>query len=71
MKHIFYEDKDLDKPDQILDRNGEVVLALCKKCGCCEGAMTTDCPEQQLSTDDLDYIYQKRIDFKNNEWVLV
>lgn len=30
--HALYEDGDADIPKGILDRNGQVVLAMCKKC---------------------------------------
>lgn len=33
MKHQLYSNQDLDAPDFIKDRNGDVVLALCKICG--------------------------------------
>ena len=31
--HVLYQDGDADIPDQIKDRNGSVVLALCRICG--------------------------------------
>ena len=31
-EHELYEDGDENIPPQILDRNGEVVLAMCKRC---------------------------------------
>lgn len=31
--HVLYETGDQDAPEQIKDRNGEVVLAMCRKCG--------------------------------------
>jgi len=31
--HDLYKTEDGDAPESIKDRNGEVVLALCKKCG--------------------------------------
>ena len=33
MEHDLYERSDPDAPDVIRDRNGEVVLGLCKRCG--------------------------------------
>lgn len=33
MEHILFETGDPDAPDCIKDRNGEVVLGLCKECG--------------------------------------
>lgn len=32
-EHDFWEDGDENLPASICDRNGEVVLALCKRCG--------------------------------------
>ena len=32
MKHILYQTGDVDAPDVIKDRNGEVVLGLCRVC---------------------------------------
>ena len=32
MKHVLYETQDADAPDAIKDRNGEVVLAMCRHC---------------------------------------
>lgn len=33
IKHFLYKTGDLDAPESILDRNGEVVLDLCRLCG--------------------------------------
>lgn len=33
MLHDLYKSGDEDAPDNIKDRNGEVVLALCRRCG--------------------------------------
>jgi len=52
-----YQSHDLYKtgeaaPDGVLDRNGEVVLALCKKCGLAENELTEFCKgeDRQIST---------------------
>ena len=44
--HILYETADKDRPEQICDRNGEVVLGLCKVCGKAEIELELDpvCP---------------------------
>lgn len=47
MKHDYYDTGDPDAPDAVKDRNGEVVLLLCRKCNkgeaelglYCEGVM--------------------------------
>lgn len=31
--HVLFTTADADRPDQICDRNGEVVLAQCRRCG--------------------------------------
>lgn len=60
--HTLYETSDIDKPEVICDRNGEVVLAMCKKCGLaesqfddkpyCEGAVQlVNTQPQQLNSE--------------------
>lgn len=43
MEHRFYKTGDRDVPEQILDRNGEVVLQCCKICGRAEAELATKC----------------------------
>jgi hypothetical protein len=43
-QHVFYKDKDRDAPQPILDRNGKVVLALCRVCGQGEATLESVCP---------------------------
>ena len=69
MNHKLYETGDDGTPASILDRNGEVVLTLCKVCRGAEGAMPTDCPGERLTGDQLDEIYSHRLDYKGGEWV--
>ncbi len=69
MDHRLYETGDIGAPSAILDRNGEVVLSLCKVCGGAEGAMPTDCPEKLLNEQQLEDIYARRIDYRCGEWV--
>lgn len=38
-QHILYKTEDEDKPDQICDRNGEVVLAQCRLCHLAESEL--------------------------------
>lgn len=40
--HVLFETGDADVPDIICDRNGEVVLGLCKVCG--KGEIELDQP---------------------------
>ena len=46
MKHNFYTDADANRPAQICDRNGQVVLRLCKACNKAEGELTDECAPQ-------------------------
>lgn len=41
--HDFYTDHDENVPVQIQDRNGQVVLALCKRCGQAENELQEKC----------------------------
>jgi hypothetical protein len=41
--HILYTNKDKDAPDSIKDRNGDVVLDLCKICGKAESDLDKPC----------------------------
>lgn len=43
MGHELYSDSDIDKPKCILDRNGEVVLGMCKKCRAGEADLYYPC----------------------------
>lgn len=43
-QHDLYADGDADAPDCIKDRNGQIVLGLCKKCGKAECELTEPCP---------------------------
>ena len=43
MKHDLYRDGDADAPPQIRDRNGSVVLSLCKRCGMAEAELQSEC----------------------------
>ncbi|MEN9671044.1 MAG: hypothetical protein RL018_1321, partial [Pseudomonadota bacterium] len=47
--HDLYTDADKDIPDVICDRNGQVVLGLCKRCGRGEAELETPCdkPKQE------------------------
>jgi hypothetical protein len=43
LKHTLYETSDADRPKEICDRNGEVVLGLCKVCGAAESELDRPC----------------------------
>jgi len=44
LKHDLYTEKDDDAPSSIKDRNDEIVLGLCKRCGQGEGDLEEFCP---------------------------
>lgn len=50
-EHDLYETNDPDRPDVICDRNGEVVLGLCKKCGRAEIELAEPCTSRDLWQD--------------------
>lgn len=37
--HVLYQDGDADVPERIQDRNGQVALSMCKKCGAAESEL--------------------------------
>jgi hypothetical protein len=43
--HVLYETADNDAPDVIMDRNGVVVLGLCRICGRAEIELSEPCGE--------------------------
>lgn len=44
MQHQFYTNEHYDVPDAIKDRNGDVVLGLCRACGQGEADLEPNCP---------------------------
>ena len=50
--HDLYRTGDADAPLDIQDRNGEVTLGLCRRCGQAEGDLTYDCPGELRHTLD-------------------
>jgi len=61
--HQFYTDHDKDAPSVIKDRNGQVVLSLCKICGGAEGCLPTNCPGRPMTTVEQDLVYNRKLDF--------
>lgn len=57
MKHVLFETGDADAPEIIKDRNGEVVLGLCKICGKGEAELEQPCvvsvPDRLQALGDL------------------
>ena len=41
--HVLYEKGDTDAPESIKDRNGDIVLGLCKRCGAAEADLIEPC----------------------------
>lgn len=58
-EHVLYAKDDVDAPDSIKDRNGDIMLALCRNCGRaesdlvqpCFGIPCEDCPPADYPTD--------------------
>lgn len=42
-EHVLYETSDEDAPESIKDRNGEVVLDMCRVCGKAEAELNRAC----------------------------
>jgi hypothetical protein len=49
MEHKLYETGDADAPDVIKDRNGEVVLGLCRVCGRGECELVEPCTNEEMT----------------------
>ena len=68
-KHIFVTPQDhIDKdcyPGMICDGG----LALCSVCGGLEGGLTSDCPEEQMTEEEVEKVYKGEIDFIDGQWV--
>ena len=54
-EHDLYTDADKDKPDAICDGNGQVALAMCKKCGKAEIELDEPCVKPQPEQEPVDY----------------
>ncbi len=67
-KHVLYEKGDKGIPDQILDRNGDVALGLCKVCGKGEIELEGPCvsPLEQIAKSFEDWwigLFGKKHDY--------
>ena len=49
--HVLYETTDADRPKEICDQNGEVVLAMCKLCSKAEAELETPQPAAQATPE--------------------
>lgn len=47
--HSLWSDNDPNPPEQILDRNGQVCLSLCKNCGQAEADLEEFCPSGKVT----------------------
>lgn len=56
--HVLYRTRDKDAPESIKDRNGDVVLSLCRVCGRGEIELAEICsaPREPEVSDDLDFL---------------
>lgn len=43
-------------------------LRVCVRCGCIEGAWTSECPDYQIRQSRLDEVYAGNLDFVDGEW---
>lgn len=68
MKHQFIKTGDADSYSQLEDQHGEVVLAKCRVCKCCEGELPTHCPGDEVLPTARQQIYDGKIDFKDGAW---
>lgn len=68
--HTLFKTGDADAPDAILDRNGEVVLALCRVCGGAEGSLPIECPGVKMTEHQQDEVHRDDLDFVGDEWVV-
>lgn len=71
LNHIFYQTGDYNVPCGITDKDGVVVLSLCKICGGAECELTTDCPGKIQEFFELDEICAGCLDFKDDDdsWI--
>ncbi len=44
-------------------------IAFCTVCKCAEGSLATDCPGYDCYAEYGDLIYNRKIDFKDGEWI--
>lgn len=68
MNHCFYETGDTNKPESIVDLNGDVCFAKCKVCGLAEGSLTTDCPDTKVPQALVEDILKGKMDFVKGKW---
>lgn len=62
-EHDLWKDGDKNIPTSISDRNGQVVLALCKICGGAESSLPTNCPGRKLTYEEQERISRGELDF--------
>ncbi len=67
-KHKLYETGDEDAPSFILNRNGEVVLALCRVCGGGEASLPIECPGKRMSELEQAAVARGNREFMRNKW---
>jgi hypothetical protein len=67
-EHNLYMTEDQGVPEAIVDRNGIVVLDLCKVCGGAEAAMPTECPGSWMTGQQLDDVTLGVLDYRGGKW---
>lgn len=51
-EHRLYTNRDADAPESIKDRNGDVVLDLCRDCGAGEGQLAENCTGSKFAVEE-------------------
>ena len=68
--HDCYKTGDIDAPETIKDRNGEIVLSLCRRCGGAEASLPTQCPGQPMLPHQMDEVQAGSLDFDEGCWLV-
>lgn len=61
------EEKEVKRQHKFQEREDD--LANCTVCGCFEGSLPTECPDEKVSGELQDVIYKGLIDFRDGMWV--
>jgi hypothetical protein len=69
--HQLYQTGDPDAPDAVRDRNGDVVLSMCKVCGKAEVELSEPCVAQPRAEDDAQDARRYRLLRRGQHWSVV
>lgn len=67
-EHLFYKTGDACLPPQITDRNGDVVLRMCRVCGAAEAELPSKCPGRPLTPKEIGGVLEGTLDFNGKVW---